>query len=254
MKKIKQLLWDIRALFGAQEIVAIGLTIITIMFPSAYIGTIGLWAFCIWLMYNVYKERGCQVRFIENSKLPNLFAIIYVYVSMKWQRLASLILMEPKSMAADFVYEESEGTCYAYDTENYSYPLSRDNTNILFGLSDKNGTRYEAIGFSDKHTMNSSLVQQGYIKERLSNETNRLLGALIPYEITDDIFEPYDTHTRNYTGVIKSRHPILKSSGLTILCKYTICLNSWSYSKIMLPSQCKNPAPFKYWLKIHNNI
>jgi len=250
MKKPKQLLWDIRALFGLQEIVPIVLTVVTIMFPTAYIGTIGLWAFYIWLMYTVYKERGCQVRFIKNSKLPNLFAIIYTYVSLKWQRLASLILMEPKSMAADFVYEEGEGICYAYDTENHSYPLTESTINILFGLSDEDGICYEAIGFSDKHTLRASLVREGYIKEGLTNESNRVSGALVPYEVTHD----YGIYTRNYTGVIKSRHVMWKSSGLAMLCKYTICLNSWAYSKIMLPSQCKNAVPFKYWFKIHNNI
>ena len=250
MKKPKQLLWDIRALFGLQELVFIGLTVATIMFPTAYIGTIGLWAFYVWLMYTVYKERGCQVRFIKNSKLPNLFAIIYTYVSLKWQRLASLILMEPKSMAADFVYEEGEGICYAYDTENYAYPLTEGTINILFGLSDEDGICYEAIGFSDKYTLRSSLVQEGYVKEGLTNEFNRVSGALVPYEVTHD----YGIYTRNYTGVIKSRHVMWKSSGLAMLYKYTICLNSWAYSKVMLPSQRMNAAGFKYWFKIHNNI
>ena len=249
MKKPKQLLWDIRALFGLQELVAIGLTVATIMLPTAYIGMIGLWAFYIWLMYTVYKERGCQVRFIKNSKLPNLFAIIYVYVSLKWQRLASLILMEPKSMAADFVYEEGEATCYAYDTENYSYPLTESTINILFGLSNEDGMCYEAIGFSDKHVLRASLVREGYVKEGLTNEYNRVSGALVPYEVTR-----YGFYNRNYTGVIKSRQVIWKSSGLAMLSKYTICLNSWTYSKVMLPSQCKNAVPFKYWFKIHNNI
>ena len=250
MRKPKQLLWDIRALFGLQELVFIGLTVATIMFPTAYIGTIGLWAFYVWLMYTVYKERGCQVRFIKNSKLPNLFAIIYTYVSLKWQRLASLILMEPKSMAADFVYEEGEGICYAYDTENYAYPLTEGTINILFGLSDEDGICYEAIGFSDKYTLRTSLVREGYVKEGLTNEFNRVSGALVPYEVTHD----YGIYTRNYTGVIKSRHVMWKSSGLAMLYKYTICLNSWAYSKVMLPSQRMNAAGFKYWFKIHNNI
>lgn len=250
MKKPKQLLWDIRALFGLQEIAAITLVTITLMFPTACIATIGLWAFYIWLMYTVYKERGCQVRFIKNSKLPNLFAIIYTYVSLKWQRLASLMLMEPKSMAADFVYEEGEANCYAYDTENYTYPLNNSTINILFGLSDEDGICYEAIGFSDKNVLRASLVREGYVKEGLTNECNRVSGALVPYEVTHD----YGIYTRNYTGVIKSRHVMWKSSGLAMLCKYTICLNSWAYSKVMLPSQCKNGVPFKYWFKIHNNI